>query len=97
MLRNYPEVLDFTDESEFVIFIPDYYLNSIKVADYVDPTKGEEYEKHCKKAATLYPERKIKSKLWFQVQNKDVGVILKNIIHLMDLDIMNASSHANGI
>ena len=63
MLRNYPEVRDFTDESEFVIFIPDYYLNSIKVADYVDPTKGEEYEKHCKKAAKLYPERKIKSKL----------------------------------
>ena len=63
MLRNYPEVLDFTDESEFVIFIPDYYLNSIKVADYVDPIKGEEYEKHCKKAAKLYPERKIKSKL----------------------------------
>ena len=57
MLRNYPEVLDFTDESEFVIFIPDYYLNSIKVADYVDPSKGEEYGKNCETAAGLYPER----------------------------------------
>ena len=58
LLRNYPDLVEFKGDKKLVIFVPDYYLNNLKVVKYVDPFRGPELKGHSKKAAEMYPERK---------------------------------------
>ena len=58
LARNYPELVDFDGKSKLVIFIPDYYLSSLKGVKYIDPSRGPELQAYAKEAAELYPDRK---------------------------------------
>ena len=58
LVRNYPKLVESDGTGKIVIFVPDYYLSSLKMARYIDPSRGPELEASAKKAAELYPERK---------------------------------------
>ena len=58
LVRNYPKLVESDGKEKLVIFVPDYYLSSLKMAKYIDPSRGPELEASAKKAAELYPERK---------------------------------------
>ena len=58
LVRNYPKMVESDGKGKLVIFVPDYYLSSLKMARYIDPSRGPELEASAKKAAELYPERK---------------------------------------
>ena len=58
LVRNYPKLVESDGTGKLVIFVPDYYLSSLKMARYIDPSRGPELEASAKKAAELHPERK---------------------------------------
>ena len=52
-----------------VIFVPDYFLNSIKVAKCIDPPRAPELEENCIQASNNCPKRKKEFKEHLKVFN----------------------------
>ena len=53
LVRNYPKLVESDGTGKLVIFVPDYYLSSLKMARYIDSSRGPELEASAKKAAEL--------------------------------------------
>ena len=45
LVRNYPELVEWTGGTKLVIRIPDFYLN--KAVKYVDPKRGGQLLENC--------------------------------------------------
>ena len=58
MGRNYPELVNWNGDDKLVIFVPEFYLNSLKAVKYVDPTKGAQKRNYCEEVMESQPDRK---------------------------------------